>query len=393
MSGATAALAPIPAAERQLAIPIGVGFFTAQLSMTSAPYFIGAYAREHGLSATSGGTLFLVEMFMFGAVMLGSRPLLARVSPRWLVAVGTVLLAAGQWMSIAADDWAVLVACRLVTGIASAFINVGAGSVAARAQDPARVFGIANALTTLLCAGLYLASAAASDWRGSTGVFAMLGVVALLSLPSLLLVPRGRAQAEEAPPPRGSLRAGLTALVALLIFNGGVNAIWPFLEQLAGDIGISVQRFAAYQAIAAVLAAAGGLLAGRLGARYGRLLPLAIGLPALGLACIALTRSSSGLGFLVAETLFLSTWYFVYAYVLDVAASADPSGHTVGLTAAGLPLSLGFGAIAGGALIDLFSIPAVGLFGFVSTIVALAVIAPAARRLDRTTTSHREFVE
>ncbi len=176
---------------------------------------------------------------------------------------------------------------------------------------------------------------------------------------------------------------GLVALAAMLAFNYGALAIWPFTEQIGENIGLSLDRIALLTAVGSALAAFGGVAAAWCGTRFGRLAPLTIGLVLQATGSVAVCHASSSLGFLLTYAWYLGMWYFCYAYILAVAAAADSPGRLAVFTGVGYPVSSALGGLSAGFLVESYSVHSIGWLAVGGCSLALALLVPLCRWIER----------
>ena len=371
-------------------IGVAAGFTAAQTSVTASPYFLGALISGGRLSASTAGALYAVEMTAFAVAMLLVAPRISRLPLRSVAAVGMLLIVAGQLGSGFASGEALLAVLRIAVGLGSGLMSASATAAGARTAAPERVYAVATAAMTMAFAGLYLALAAASHHRGPVGMFWLLAAFSAALIPLVLLVadnpgiPRG--PAPIAPPVGETWRflvPGLTALAAMLAFNYGALAVWPFTEQIGEHIGLSMDRISVLTAIGSALASLGGVVAAWLGIRFGRLAPLTVGLLLQGLGSVAVCHAHSQYGFLLTYAWYLGLWYFCYAYILSVAAAVDPPGRLAVLTGMGYPVSSALGGLSAGFLVESYSLRSIGWLAVAGCAIAVALIVPLCRWLER----------
>jgi MFS family permease len=382
-------------------ISIAAGFTAAQASVTASPYFLGALISGGRLSDSGAGILYAIEMMAFAAAMLVVAPRINRLSLRSVAATGMLLIVAGQLGSAFAAGEAPLIVLRSVVGLGSGLVSASATAAGSRTASPERVYAVATAVMTIAFAGLYLALAGASHHGGPIGMFTLLSAFSAALAPLVLLVvedPGAITHAGEsaapvpaptpapiAAPARETWRfllPGLIALAAMLAFNYGALAVWPFTEQIGEHIGLSMDRISVLTAIGSALASMGGIVASWLGTRFGRIAPLTIGLLLQGLGSVAVCHADSQYGFLLTYTWYLGLWYFCYAYILSVAAAVDPPGRLAVLAGMGYPVSSALGGLSAGFLVESYSLRSIGWLAVAGCAIALALLVPLCRWLE-----------
>jgi MFS family permease len=370
-------------------VSTAAGFIAAQTSVTASPYFLGALISARHLSASSAGVLYAIEMTAFALAMLLVAPRINRMSLRSIAAFGMVLIVAGQIGSAFTDAETLLAALRGAVGLGSGLVSASATAAGSRTTAPERVYAVATAVMTLVFAGLYLALAVANRHGGPTGMFSLLAAFSAALVPLVLLVIDVPIGADE--PPKATAKAGtwrfllpgFTTLAAMLAFNYGALAVWPFTEQIGEHIGLSMDRISVLTAVGSALAALGGVIATWLRTRFGRLAPLTVGLLLQGVGSVAVCHAHSEYGFLLTYAWYLGAWYFCYAYILSVAAVVDPPGRLAVLTGMGYPLSSALGGLSAGFLVESYSLRSIGWLALAGCIFAMILLVPLCRWLER----------
>jgi MFS transporter, DHA1 family, inner membrane transport protein len=376
------------AALRRTFVSVAAAFTAAQTSVTASPYFLGALISQRHLTASGAGTLYAIEMAAFAVAMLLVAPRINRLSLRAAVSLGMILIVLGQLGSAFAGSETLLSVLRGGVGLGSGLVSAGATAAGSRSAAPERIYAVATATMTIVFAALYLALAQAGHFRGPVGMFLLLALFTAALIPAVLLLPSPSPVAQislaaASGPTWRLLLPGLAALAAMLAFNYGALAIWPFTEQIGEHIGLSLDRVALLTAAGNALAALGGIAATWLGTRFGRLVPLTMGLVLQGLGSVAVCHANSALGFLVTYAWYLGMWYFCYAYILAVAAAVDPPGRLAVLTGMGYPVSSALGGLSAGLLVESYSVHSIGWLAVVGCSLALMLLVPLCRWIER----------
>jgi MFS family permease len=375
-------------------VGVAAGFVAAQASVTCSPYFLSALIGDWGYSAAGVGALYAVEMGAFALAMLVAAPRVDRLSLRGLALTGMLLIALGQFGSAVARPLDLMVAARLSAGFGAGWVSAAATAAAARSAAPARVYAAATAVMTVVFAVMYPAIAAAGHFRGPVGMFLLLGAVTVLLIPAVRALAHGARPASMQAPPAGASSTtarhvgraylpGLAALAAMLAFNYGALAVWPFTERIGENLGLTMDRISLLTAVGSALAAFGGVVANWLGTRFGFSRPLAAGLLLQAAGCVAVCHAASEWQFLLTYTWYLGVWYYCYAYILAVAAAADPVGKLAVLTGMGYPVSSALGGLSAGFLVESYSLKSIGWLAVAGCGLALMLLVPVCRRIDR----------
>lgn len=373
---------------RRTFISIAAAFTAAQTSVTASPLFLGALISQRHLAPSGAGALYAVEMAAFAGAMLLVAPRITRLSLRAVINLGMLLIVVGQLGSAFTGGEMMLGLLRGSVGVGSGLVSAGATAAGSRSVSPERIYAVATAAMTVVFAGLYLMLAQAGHFRGPVGMFLLLALFTAALIPVVRLLPALPAIPERSRSAASGttwrlLLPGLLALAAMLAFNYGALAIWPFTEQIGEHIGLSLDRIALLTAAGSALAALGGVAATWCGTRFGRLAPLTVGLVLQALGSVAVCQASSPLGFLVTYAWYLGMWYFCYAYILAVAAAADPPGRLAVFTGMGYPVSSALGGLSAGLLVESYSVHSIGWLAVGGCSLALVMLVPLCRLIER----------
>ncbi|MFE1907508.1 MFS transporter [Streptomyces gardneri] len=350
------------------------------------------------LSVTEGAAALMVTVP--GLVAAAAAPLVtvrAGGADRRTLLVALMLLAAvANLVSAVAGHLAVVLAARVLLGLAIGGFWALAGGLAPRLVAPAAVgratavvFGGVSAASVL---GVPAATVVAEriGWRWA---FAATGLLSLLAAAALLaLLPRLPGRGPGAPAPRGT---GLGALAALPRRNRRVRAgllltlalvtghflAYSFVRPLLTDHARAPEALLGALLLGYGLAGvAGNFLAGSRAARSPRR-TLAVIAAALGtvLLLLALTTTpAAGAGLLLLWGLAyggvpvaLQSWF--------MAAAPDDVEAATGLNVSVFCLAIALGALLGGLLTDAYDLTAVLLAGAALTLAAVPVAALSGR--------------
>lgn len=300
------------------------------------PMLIGAFTEHLELSTTQVGLLGSADMAgMFIAAV-----------------VATAWIRNFNWQAVATLAWALLIACHLLSGFVQALeplllIRVLAGfaggslmSIALTSlgdtRHPDRYFALfISGQLTLGGLALWLFPGFLEHF-GLKGVFISLALVVLGSavfIPFITqqgrVIQAGADLSSEKPAKKGSLLPGIAALLACLIFNMGIMAVWAYLERMGNAAGLEASFIGSTLAVSLVGALIGALTAAAMENRFGRVMPLLLTLLVQAVALFLLSGNLTHNAFLAGVMLFSFAWNFPVAYQLAITVSIDVSGRLV----------------------------------------------------------------
>ncbi|MFJ7215882.1 MFS transporter [Amycolatopsis sp. NPDC098790] len=351
-----------------------IGFY---LPLSVVPLF----AKQAGSDSGAGLATVALLLATVAAELVTPR-LVARVSYRWALSVGLILLGAPTLLLTVSSDVRVIVGVSVVRGIGFAIAVVAGGAVTAllipadRRGEGLALVGIVGGIPGLLAlpAGVW----AAAHW-GFTPVFVATAVATLLALLSVPGLPRHSATPKEDG--GHGVVAGLRNPVltrpatVFAVATAAVGVLVTFLPLAASD---QPAWFAASALLAQPAAAtAARWFAGRLGDRHGPAVLLVPGvvLSAVGTAAIAATGTPSlviggavvlGAGFGALQN---ATLTLMYARV--------PAGGESAVSAiwnAAYDLGMAAGALGAGLIIGAVGYPVTFVLAAVVIVPALALV-------------------
>ena len=334
------------------------------LPTASSAFLVGGLMDDRGFSEVQAGLLTTVELMAIAGTALAVAPFMAGLSVVRVALCGALLSGLAQLASAPLDSLWWLATARLAAGIGAGLVLAATTAAVATARNPDRLYSYAWIGILGISAALYPGLAMTIDATSVAGGYALLGTLSLLWLPSLRWLahaPRAAVttDAKEQSLPRGELGL-LMALIGML--GLGSAPLFPFVERIAVSIGMEAGQIGAAVSIGQLGTLGGALFAGALGARWGRRVPVALGLAALGAACLGLGFVSSGVGYTGLMVLFFMAYAFAQVFLFATVAILDPSGR-VGPAALGwFMLTVALGPALGGVLVTAGSYTALGWF-------------------------------
>ena len=350
---------------------------------TVTGFLVGGLIDSLGLSGVQAGALVTLELCAVAVTAMLVAPFMTRLSAVRMAQAGVLLALAMQFGSILLDSFWMLVPARLATGVGEGLALAGATATVAAALNPDRVYGYSLAGFMALSVVLIPVLAETLGRLGLDGGFGLLGVLYLLLLAPLPTLGRVFPRSMPAgPAPRLSRKRVAVVLVGMLLYGLGPAPMWAFMERAGVDIGLGVDRVGVIYSYGLVAGFVGSLVAGKLGARWGRTRPLLLGQVLLGLSCLGFGYVNGDADYTFMVAFFLLTYMFTMTFLLAAVAVFDPSGR-LGPAASGFfMLMLGLGATVGGLLLENGSYATLGWFGLIGCSLTGLFFAVLGRFLD-----------
>jgi predicted MFS family arabinose efflux permease len=367
----------------------GVGY----LGSYSATVINPSLLAETSLDEPAVGALGSIELLFLAFFSLVLAPFAARVSYRALAVAGCAAAAFGYAWSAQVAAFGPMAAARVIMGIGAGIAIVAVNAAVASSDDPDRRFAMIYTLGGLLAA-IYVAGLplALARW-GYPGGFSICVFMCMLALPFCLLLPRHahelprstKAQpqlpAADAPP---SALAVLLVVGSIGIYSIGEQALWAFAGEIGiRNVGIPMESIGNMLAGMTIAGSLGGFLAWKIGARFGRTVPVLLG---------CLGSAISRFGFMVADdyatmmasaVLWAFSFYYVSPYQMGVAAAMDRTGRIAVAAGALMNFGYAFGPGIGGAVIGYLGQQALMLVVVGCALLSLAMMLPVALAQDR----------
>ena len=302
--------------------------FLGLMGVYTVPLQIGALVDGVGLSPANAANLGSAELLAVAltTMVLGPRISLFKLSA--LATTGAVTVAAAQVGTAMLDNMAGLLVARVVVGIGSGCALAAVTAAIATSSDPDRLYGRAFAVMSLGFAIFLAALPYAATGDSHAGLFAALGVTALMLIACVRALP---AQAHSSHRTESNERMNWPAILVLFIvitlvycaFGGS----YYFGERIGVDIGVSPEIIGVAYGASALAGFLGAGIAGMRGSAQGRTVPLIVGFTMSGMVCMGILLVSNQLAFLTALTLWGGVYMYTITYLLGTAAALDPQAR------------------------------------------------------------------
>ena len=309
-----------------------VCYMLAPFGMGLLPLLGGAAVDRFAISGTEVGLLGTSDLAGIAVSCVLSVFWVGKVSLRKAAWASIAVLLVGNMLSMVADSFTTLCAARFITELGSGGMFSMALVTLGNSSHPERFLslGIAATLASSVLVYLFL-----PEFISSIGinvlfsahlvviVFAMVWVHWLPVMPVSKAVQASGTQANYLP-----LVFCFLALFCLTIIQGGV---WTYLERIGNAAGLTPDYIGNALAMTQVTALAGSLATSALGTRFGRLLPLTLGMVSLVIS-FYLFRLNGGLAYMTAACITQFCYVFCLPYLMSLCVENDPSGRFYVLT-------------------------------------------------------------
>lgn len=358
-------------------------YMLAPLGMTLVPLLTGAAATTFGLSAAQVGVLGTADLAGLAIASATAVLWINKISWRRAAATGIALLLVGNLFSAFVSSFSALCLARFVTELGSGVIFSLALVTIGRTPKPDRYFAFGIGATIALAVGVFLALPAAIEQFGMDIIFSVHAAVAILACSFIAWLPEGgaaRAKSDEGQ--SKPLKPLFLCFVGFSCFTMVEGGVWTYMERIGAAGDLSAGFIGEALAITQVVSLVAALGASAISTRFGRTLPLLVGLFSFLLGFYLLLKPGSYF-YLVAVCLTQFAWIFTLPYLLLMCVEYDPTGRFYVLTTA---FKMG-GMAAGPAVVALFlkgsDYAPVSWVGGVFLLICMAIVVPLALKLDR----------
>lgn len=339
------------------------------------PMLVGGMVEHLGMTAQQAGFVATSDMLGYTIGTVASFFFIHKMNWRLLTVACIAIMAVANGFSGVIGDYETLLAVRFVSGIGGGILTAVTFAAMGQMRDPDSAYG------------WWLVFQAAFGFVGFqyfwdisvNGGFIVLTVLLILGALLIKFVPQ---QAIKHDHEMGKLDKSIVGkafagVFAIFLVYVGLMAEYTYLERIGNEAGLSPDEIGTAFSAMSIAGLAGGGLAAKLGAKFGRLMPSLLG--AAGCIASFYLFSIEQIGFTTyaaACCLYFGLWSFLLPYLVGACAAVDNSGRTLALGNAAIGAGLAFGPFIAATLIgeNGYGILAVVATAFVA--VGLVLIVP-----------------
>lgn len=311
-----------------------------------APVLIGAMVQLLGYSDAQAGYIISAELTGMSLATLLALYLSGRSNWRSILLVVLTGMIVGNLISFFVSDFALLCGLRFLVGMAGGVSMSLCIAMIALTQNPDRTFGLWVAGQLLFGAvGLYVLPNL-FPYFGYHCVYLIVAAAMVIMLLLLRFLPQHgkRLSVETVNSDFVSGSCGITkthnrrylltafGLTALFVFYVGQYGVWAYLERIGGNSHLTPLMIGKALSVATIVGILGALTAAVFGNRYGRFLPVLLGVTISIVAMLLLLGPIDHQRFWVAAAIFSFTFNFVLPYLMAAIAAVDITGRLIMLT-------------------------------------------------------------
>ena len=275
-------------------------------------------------------------------------------------------------------DLSTFVALRFLAGLGAGSLVSLSFAAIGLTRNPDRNFGLLIMWVLVYGAVVLWLMPSAYALAGMNGALWFFALFPLTALPFIRFLPVSGESVAEIDPDAVNLtgRMKVIALLAMLAYFIAQGIVWAYLFLIGLAGGLTEQQVANGLMLSQFGGIAGAFLAAVIANRFGRSLPLMIGILG-GVFCLYfLTGRFEFLVFALAVGIYNFAWNFTHPFLLASMASFDPRGRVVVYAVAMQMIGLAIGPGLAASIISEGQYVNVNRFGAVMFLVSLALILP-----------------
>lgn len=333
---------------------ISAAFSIGILSVYTLPLLVTEAMDKFSMSPADAG-LFAASAALgrgVAAAVMSSRS--RALDLRRIALLGAWIVVAANLGLVVMNSFTMVLLLRLVTGVGEGMALTAACIAAAAHANPERAFGASQITAGILAIVVLLVVPPLNILWGPDASFLMLAATTLAALPVLARLRRPRRVEEDQRRQYPNVSAALFVLAAFALFSLADISTWLFAAEIGQGAGMDHGKVEAVLSGTIALALAGPALAMAIHVRFGRILPLMVGMSMLAVAVVTFTRASTELAYVVAIIPLNIGFAFLTPYFMGTLAELDEGGSWTSLAnsvlaAVGIGGPLLAGQIANGA--------------------------------------------
>ena len=342
------------------------------------PGFVQGMVQYLGFDDRAAGYVASAEMFGIAATTVAMTFAAQRFNWRRVIAWSLAIMVVTNLACTLVRDVTTFAVLRFASGIGAGGLISLSFTAIGLTRRPDRNFGYLIMWVLTYGAFALLAMPTAYGIAGLTGVLWFFALFPLVALPWLSYFPvsgENTVQVENDAVNLPASAKGL-ALAAMFAYFLAQGVVWAYLFLIGIAGGLTEQQVANGLTVSQFAGIAGALGAALTAGRYGRALPLSIGILGGAATLYFLVGRFSATLYLVAVTVYNLAWNFTHPYLLGAMASFDRRGRVVVYAVAMQMLGLAIGPSLAASVIREGIYVNVNLLGGALFLVSAALILP-----------------
>ena len=294
------------------------------------PGFIQGLVEYLGMTEQQAGQIAAAEMFGLATTTVLLSFISERITWRNFLVACVLICAFGNFASVGQTDPQTLAIIRFVTGLGSGGLISLTFTMAGLTERTDRNFGFIITWVLIYGALGMLVMPSAYHMVGMNGVLVFFGLFCAAEMYFIRFLPdSGAAHIDSGKERDYKATIKYISLLAILICNVAVGIVWAYLFLVGLDAGMEEQAVANALVASQFLGIAGAFLAVLFESRFGRLVPLMVGIFGGAASIYVLVGHLESSGFWVAVCGFNFLWNLSMPYLLATLAEFDHRGRIV----------------------------------------------------------------
>jgi MFS family permease len=342
------------------------------------PGFVQGMVQYLGFDDRAAGYVASAEMFGIAATTVAMTFAAQRFNWRRVIAWSLAIMVATNLACTLVRDVTTFAVLRFVAGIGAGGLISLTFTAIGLTRHPDRNFGYLIMWVLTYGALALLAMPTAYRLTGLTGVLWFFALFPLVALPWLRYFPVSGENVVQVEKDAVNLPASAKglALAAMFAYFLAQGVVWAYLFLIGISAGLTEQQVANGLTVSQFAGIAGALGAALSAGRYGRAVPLTLGIVGGAVTLYFLVGRFSATLYLVAVSVYNLTWNFTHPYLLGAMASFDRRGRVVVNAVAMQMLGLALGPSLAASVIEEGIYVNVNLLGGALFLASAALILP-----------------
>lgn len=342
------------------------------------PGFVQGLVEYLGFSDQAAGYVASAEMFGLAATTVLMTFMAHRLNWRTVVFWSVLVMFAANALCTMTSDLTMFVVLRFIAGLgAGALVSLSFAAIGLT-RNPDRNFGLCIMWVLTYGAIVLWAMPMAYELAGMNGVIWFFAAFPLIALPLVRHLPvngETHGQVEEDAINLSPLLKAM-ALFAMLAYFMAQGVVWAYLFLIGTAGGLSDQAVANGLMISQFAGIAGALLAAVMAHRYGRSIPLGVGILGGALCLYFLVGEMAFVIYAGAVVIYNFLWNLTHPYLLAAMASFDRRGRVVVYAVAMQMVGLAIGPGLAASVISAGEYVNVNWLGGALFVLSFALILP-----------------
>jgi len=309
------------------------------------PGFVQGMVDYLGFSEKEVGYIASAEMSGFALMTILMIFLSSRVNWRKTVTIFLTIAVLGNFLSTGVDSVEKFALIRFFVGLGTGGLVSVSYSIVALSAKPDRNFGYMIVMAAVYGGIGFFAMPTLYKLAEMNGLLYFFAAFAAIGIAFVRYLPASGKEHIEVPKDVAEVSfvfKGM-ALAGMFTYFLAQGVIWAYLFLIGTSAGIGEQSVANSFTISQLAAIVGAMVAAIIGIRYGRSLPLTIGILGAVTALLFMFGATTALTFGMIVIVYNFLWNMTHPYLLATMASLDHTGKVVVLAVSMQTMGLAFG--------------------------------------------------